>query len=162
MKSVLLCLLSFLFSTNLWAKPKAYFDADDNFWRPNHRIVVDGKEYRPGFFGFRNIDEAMKADPLAQALASDYECYSGWAQGFFWGGLIASVVYSAASSSDDYEAGIDLGLLLAGFLPAVYFGAKAHVKLTRAINQYNGIYQAQESSWEIRPATKGLGLAVVF
>ncbi len=147
------------------SKPKAYFDVNDSLFS-SPRLVIDNKVHTPGFFGFSGIAEAMSSDPKAYELARDYRLYANWAQGFIWTGLIAAFIYAQSTISDDsqsFNSGTYLGIFGIGFIPGLILTSRSNTKLIRAVNQFNGVYSADETAaWQITPASKGLGLAIHF
>lgn len=163
---IILGILCFLFSLSTWAQPKAYFDVEDSFFS-SPRLVVDGKELTLGFWGFKNLPEALSSDAKARELAESYRIYRNWGHGLLWGGLGAAIIYAAATSSsdsanDNFKLETYWTLFAIGFIPGIFLQARANTKLIRAINQYNGVYSTETTGWKITPATKGLGIAIHF
>ncbi|MBC86553.1 MAG: hypothetical protein CL677_05175 [Bdellovibrionaceae bacterium] len=148
----LLCLLSTLvFSLSSWSAPKAYYDVNDNFIFKDHRIVVDGKEVHLTLLGFSGLSEAMASDPIAKKYAEQYECYSTWAGGLVLGGAALAIAYSLLAQNDTdssgdkvYNAETAWAIFGLGFIPGTIMGGRAGVKLTRAINQYNGVTASEK------------------
>ncbi|MEZ4872432.1 MAG: hypothetical protein R2827_09360 [Bdellovibrionales bacterium] len=143
-------LIVLLFSTQLLAKPKAYFDVNDSVFFKEPRIVVDGKEVRLSFFGFEGLAEAFSADPKAKKLAEQYESRSAWASGLFLGGAAAAIAYSMATQNDtnsdgesSYNSDTAWGIFAAGLIPSAIMSGLAGGKLIKAFNQYNGVYEGQ-------------------
>lgn len=166
MRIIFSIILSTLITLPAFAKPKAYFDVDDSFWS-GPRIVIDGKDHTPGFFGFSNLPEAFQSDPQAQAFAEQYRTYRNWGQGLVWGGLVGAISYLAITVNDDKDRNFDAGtywtIFLIPFITGAVLQARANTKLIRAINQYNGVYDtATTTQWQFTPADKGLGFAIRF
>jgi len=163
-------LVSFLVTlallTPVHAKPRAYFDQEDELFSPP-KLMVDGKEISLGFWGFKDVPQALASDPEAYQLAESHRIYRNWGHGLVFGGLAAALIYLfsvRSDSSSDFDSGTYWTLFGAGFIPGVIFHGRANTKLVRALNQYNGVYQdsTKTASWQIGPASKGLGLAIHF
>src|SRR5262245_29312918 len=95
--------LVILLSATAMAQPKAYIDLEDGFWGTNHRLVIDGKDYRPGFTGFSDLQTAYASDPVAVSLIQKYEAYGMWANLFFWGTIAGLIAYSAKDEDDQSD-----------------------------------------------------------
>lgn len=162
MKKIALLICAFLFTQTLFAKPKAYFEVEDRFWYPNPRIVVDGNEYKPGFWGIRGLPEAFASNPKAQAYAESFDSYRKCTVISMWAGLGAALAYLVATSGDDYDSGTYWSIFGVGFVTGTMCAARGQTKLRKAINTYNGVYDPEPVGYKITPIDKGLGLAIRF
>ena len=144
----------------LSAKPKAYLDINDSFWSPNPRLVIDGKDLKPGFFGYSDLPEAFASNPQALKYAESFNSYRICANIGLWGGLAAALTYVLAS--ENFDSGTYLGIIGLGLVPGSICGGIAQIKFFRAINSYNGVYDADSIGYEITPSDKGFGLALRF
>lgn len=163
MRLILVALTLVTFTSQGMAKPRAYLDVQDKFFS-QPQLMIDGKEVKLGFWGFQDLPAAMMSDPEAYQLAESHRYYRNWGHGLVLGGLAAALIYLSSTNSDSFDSGTYWTIFGAGFIPGVILHGRANTKFVRAINQYNGVYSdtPKAASWQIGPASKGLGLAVHF
>lgn len=130
------------------AEPLAYIDMGEGFFdRP--AVVVNNKRIDAGFwtFGF-DLSAAMARNPAAAEWAAKHDraiVHAGVGYGV---GLGGAITYAAFVNKNN-DAGIFLGILLAGLLYGGYHQKLAQSYLFKAINSYNGVAASREARFSV-------------
>ena len=139
--------ITILFSSSLYAKPKAYFEYEKESFFSRPKLIIDGKSYNYG----AKLSEYMESNPMAQKYMEKSENFQRYGNSFLWGGLTAALIYLVsnqenADGSSSFDSTTYWGIFVfGGLLPATYFRRHMVIYRTKALNHYNGIYDDKAS-----------------